>query len=175
MRRILTMALAALLAIALLAAPVSARGAKAPSDATIVDIALQVNADMDEFNTLIAALVAADLVDALDNGGQFTVFAPTDAAFAAIGLDADNVGDVEGLADILLYHVTEGRRFSNSVFNKNNSKPIEMLNGGYVWSNPDLSITDSNAGTVDAGIVDPLFDISASNGVIHVIDQVLLP
>jgi len=175
MRRILTLALAALLAIALLAAPVSAKGSKAPTDATIVEIALQVNADMDEFNTLIAALAAADLVDALNDGGQFTVFAPTDAAFAELGLDETNVGSVSGLADILLYHVTDGRRFSNSVFNKNNSKPIQMLHGDYVWSNPNLTISDGDVGTVDAGIVDPLFDISAGNGVIHVIDQVLLP
>ena len=173
MRRIMTLALAALLAIALLAAPVSAKGDKAPSGDTIVEIALAVNEETGQFSTLIAALGAADLVGALNGGGQFTVFAPTDAAFAELGLNKDNIGTVEGLADILLYHVTEGRRWSNSVFNKNNSKPLSMLNGGYVWSNPPLTLTDGSAATVDAGIVDA--NISASNGVIHVIDQVLIP
>jgi uncharacterized surface protein with fasciclin (FAS1) repeats len=171
----MTLALAALLAIALLAAPVSAKGDKAPSGDTIVDIALAVNADSGEFSTLIAALVEADLVDALNGRGQFTVFAPTDEAFAALDLDADNIGTVDNLAEILLYHVTEGRRWSNSVFNKNNSKPLSMLNGGYVWSNPQLTLTDGSSATNDAGIVAPLFNISASNGVIHVIDQVLIP
>ena len=175
MRRTMTVAMAALLAIALLAAPVSAKGAKAPSDASIVDIALAVNAESGEFSTLIAALSSANLVGALDGDGQYTVFAPTDTAFAKLGLNAGNVGTVPGLADILLYHVTDGRRWSNSVFNANNSKAIEMLNGGYVWANPNLTITDGSAATSDAGIVSPLFNISASNGVIHVIDEVLLP
>ena len=52
-----------------------------------------------------------------------------------------------------------------------------MLNGGYVWANPDLSLTDGSviSATVNASIVAPLFNLSASNGVIHVIDQVLIP
>ncbi len=175
MRRTMTVAMAALLAIALLAAPVSAKGSKAPSGDSIVDIALAVNAKTGEFSTLIAALGSANLVDALDGKGQYTVFAPTDEAFAELGLNAGNVGSVPGLADILLYHVTEGRRWSNSVFNANNSKAIEMLNGGYVWANPDLSLTDGSAATGDARIVAPLFNLSASNGVVHVIDSVLIP
>lgn len=185
MRRIMTLALAALLAIALLAAPVSAKGDKAPSDATIVETALAVNAASGEFSTLIAALDAADLVGALNGKGQYTVFAPTDAAFAALeaanpGITAQLLADTDLLTEVLLYHVTEGRRWSNSVFNKNNTKAIEMLNGGYVWSSPGLSLTDSdslNLGSADANIVvdPPLYDISASNGVIHVIDQVLIP
>jgi uncharacterized surface protein with fasciclin (FAS1) repeats len=172
----MTLALAALLAIALLAAPVSAKGDKAPSNATIVETALEVNDDSGEFSTLIAALVEADLVDALNGKGQYTVFAPTDAAFKELGLNKDNIGEVDGLADILLYHVTEGRRWSNSVFNNNNSKPITMLNGGYVWSNPGLTLTDSDSlglGSSDAKIVGA--NLSASNGVIHVINQVLIP
>ena len=62
----------------------------------------------------------------------------------------------------------------------NNSKAIEMLNGGYVWANPNLSLTDNDSlglGSPDAKIVvvPPSFNINASNGVVHVIDTVLLP
>jgi uncharacterized surface protein with fasciclin (FAS1) repeats len=59
------------------------------------------------------------------------------------------------------------------VFNKNNPKMIEMLNGGYVVANPDLTLTDYAGQSV--GIVAPLFDINAKNGVVHVINTVLLP
>ena len=178
MRRIVTLALAALLAIALLAAPVAAKGDKAPSDATIVETAIEVNKASGEFSTLIAALQAADLVDALNGKGQYTVFAPTDAAFAALpdGTLDYLVANPDVLTEVLLYHVTEGRRWSNSVFNKNNSKPITMLNGGSVESNPGLSLSDNDSlglDSPDAVVVGA--NISASNGVIHVIDQVLIP
>lgn len=174
MRRTITLVMAALLAVGLIAGPAAAKGDKAPGDSSIVEIALAVNADTGEFSTLIAALVEADLVGALAGDGQYTVFAPTDAAFAALGLDAGNIGDLptDALTDILLYHVTDGRRFSNSVVNANNSKAIEMLNGGYIWTNPDLSIT---AGSSTANLVPSLVNINASNGVIHVVDAVLLP
>ena len=74
---------------------------------------------------------------------------------------------------MLLYHVTDGRRFSNSVVNRNNPKPVEMLNGDYIITRPDLSIADGSALTGDATIQTP--NINASNGVIHVIDAVLIP
>jgi uncharacterized surface protein with fasciclin (FAS1) repeats len=138
---------------------------------TVVETALAVNADTGEFSTLIAALSAAGLVGAVDAYDQVTVFAPTDAAFAAIGLDADNVGDldVEVLTNILLYHLKEGRQFSGPVLKK---KQIEMENGGFTF--PDASvpaIVDANGGS--APIVGP--DVPASNGVIHIIGAVLIP
>lgn len=174
MRRIMTLALAALLAIALLAAPVAAKGDKAPSDATIVDIA----EDSGEFSTLIFALSETGLDKVLDGKGQYTVFAPTDAAFAALpdGTLDYLVANPDVLTEVLLYHVTEGRRWSNSVFNANNQKPVTMLNGGYVLANPGFSLTDSDSlglGSSDAKIVGA--NLSASNGVIHVINQVLIP
>ncbi|MDR9451590.1 MAG: fasciclin domain-containing protein [Acidimicrobiia bacterium] len=180
MRRTLTVAMAALLAIALLAAPVSAKGDKAPAGPTIAEIT-----DGEGFATLNFALKAAGLYDVLDGKGQYTVFAPTDDAFAA--LEAENPGTIaylvanpDVLTEVLLYHVTEGRRWSNSVFNANNSKAIEMLNGGYVWANPNLSLTDNDSlglESPDANVVvdPPMFNINAGNGVIHVIDQVLIP
>jgi uncharacterized surface protein with fasciclin (FAS1) repeats len=172
----MTLALAALLAIALLAAPVSAKGDKAPAGTTIAKIT-----DGDGFGTLNSVLRATGLYDVLDGKGQYTVFAPTDAAFAELedknpGITETLLKNPDLLTEVLLYHVTEGRRWSNSVFNQNNSKPINMLSGGYVWSNPNLTLSDNDSlgiDSPDAGIVDA--NIGASNGVIHVIDQVLIP
>jgi len=80
--------------------------------------------------------------------------------------------DPQALLGILTYHVTEGRRFSNSVFNANSTKMIEMLDDRYVVSNPNLTLTDNQARTIT--VVAP-FNVNASNGVIHAIDTVLLP
>lgn len=135
---------------------------------TIVDVALAVNSDSGEFSTLIAALVAADLVGALDGNGQFTVFAPTDAAFAAIDLDADSIGELDSatLKNILLYHVARGSRMAEDVVS---STQIRMLNGDFTA----ISLMDGNAYIDDSMIV--ATDVPADNGVIHVIDTVLIP
>jgi uncharacterized surface protein with fasciclin (FAS1) repeats len=147
----------------------SAGRAQAPAESpTIVDVALSVNAETGEFSTLIAAVVAADLVGALSANGQRTVFAPTDAAFAALGLDADNVGSVPvaTLTDILLYHVTTGRRDAASVVG---STRIRMSNGSFTR----VSLRDGGAFINDSRII--ATDVLAGNGIIHVIDAVLLP
>jgi transforming growth factor-beta-induced protein len=135
---------------------------------TIVDVALAVNEDSGEFSTLIAALVAADLVDALSGNGQLTVFAPTDEAFAKLDLNADNIGDMDmdALRNILLYHVAKGRRMAESVVS---SDQIRMLNGERTM----ISLMDGGAYINDSMIV--ATDVQADNGVIHVIDTVLLP
>jgi uncharacterized surface protein with fasciclin (FAS1) repeats len=141
------------------------RTAKSP---TVVDVALSVNAQTGEFSTLIAAVLAADLADALSAVGQRTVFAPTDAAFAAIGLDATTVGSLpkDALTDILLYHVANGRRLAEDVVS---SDRIRMLNGDFTR----IRVENGAAYIDDAEIVTT--DVLASNGVIHVIDTVLLP
>jgi uncharacterized surface protein with fasciclin (FAS1) repeats len=135
---------------------------------TIVDVALSVNEATGEFSTLIAALVSADLVDALAGTGPFTVFAPTDAAFAEIGLDATNIGSLptEALADILLYHVVPARRDAASVTSVSS---LTMANGGTTM----IAVTQMGAFINDARIVQT--DVAASNGIIHIIDAVLLP
>jgi len=135
---------------------------------TIVDLALAVNADSGEFSTLIAALVATDLVGALEGNGQLTVFAPTDEAFAAIDLNADNIGTVpvEALTDILLYHVAKGRRLAEDVVS---SDQIRMLNGERTM----ISLRDDGAYIDEAKIAAP--DNGTDNGVIHIINGVLLP
>jgi uncharacterized surface protein with fasciclin (FAS1) repeats len=157
----------------------AAKGDKAPGEQSIVAIA----AADPQFSTLVDLVTFAELDGVLANEGQFTVFAPTNAAFDAliaaligeIGEVATNelLNDKAFVTDVLLYHVTDGRRFSNSLFNRNNSKSVTMLNGGNVWTNSNLTITDGSPLTGDAGIV--AANISASNGVIHVIDAVMVP
>jgi transforming growth factor-beta-induced protein len=148
--------------------PDEASERRAAASPTVVDVALAVNAETGEFSTLIAAVVTAELVDALSAVGQRTVFAPTDAAFAALGLDAGNIGTLpkETLTNILLYHVAPGRRLSGDVVS---SDRIRMSNGGFTW----ISLEGGEAYINDSKII--AVDVEASNGVIHVIDAVLLP
>jgi transforming growth factor-beta-induced protein len=140
----------------------------AAASPTLVDVALSVNAETGEFSTLIAAVVAAGLVDELSARGQRTVFAPTDAAFAELGLDAAGVAalPVEALTEILLYHVAPGRRYAASVVTADR---IRMANGGFTT----IRVVDGVAYIDDAAIV--ATDVEATNGIIHVIDAVLMP
>jgi uncharacterized surface protein with fasciclin (FAS1) repeats len=164
MRRFVLALLAGSLIVGLVAAPVAARRA----GPTIVETAIAVNADNGEFSTLIAAVVAADLVDFLNGNRQLTVFAPTDAAFAKLGLNAGNIGTLPkaDLKNILKYHVTSGRRDSGSVVGADR---IRMLNGGFIKP----SVSGGDAFVNQSKIV--AANIKTSNGIIHVIDTVLLP
>ncbi len=142
-----------------------------PGEQSIATIAVENG----NFTTLVAALTCTDLVGAVaDPDAELTVFAPTDAAFGALDLNADNICgaiDTGTLASILLYHVAGERRPSPSVINGRN-KEIMMLSGGYIYpaGTGSLAIGANNS---SAMIVIP--DILASNGIIHVIDSVLLP
>ena len=146
------------------AVPRLAAGAK-PGDLTIVDIVLQ---DDDEFDVLQAAVIRAGLVEALSGTKQYTVFAPNDLAFVttlgvadeAAAIAAVNGLEDEMLTDILLFHVTNGRRTSRSVLA---APSYEMLNGS------KLTRTQLSAAGLAAT------DISASNGIVHVINAVLFP
>jgi uncharacterized surface protein with fasciclin (FAS1) repeats len=143
---------------------------------TIVGVALAVNAESGEFSTLIAALSCTGLVPALDGKGQYTVFAPTDAAFANLGLNKDNVCSAlpkDTLTSVLLYHVAPGERFSGDVVS---SERIRTLSKGFLFPvlmDGSAYIRDGSSATSDAKIV--AVDIEATNGVIHVIDHILLP
>jgi uncharacterized surface protein with fasciclin (FAS1) repeats len=140
---------------------VGAAAAKPPSRGdTIVDVAVAA----DGFDVLVAAVQEAGLVDTLDGNRQLTVFAPTDEAFEDAGITADTVDEVDGLGDVLTYHVVPGRRKANSIVNADS---VPTLNGAKV----DVDGTDLNGDQAD--IVDT--NIDASNGVIHVIDGVLQP
>lgn len=143
---------------------VGTAGAKrgASGDETLVDVA--VNAD--RFDVLVAAVVEAGLVDALGGDRQLTVFAPTDEAFAEAGITADNVDelDEEFLVEVLTYHVLPGRRYASSVVD---APRVRTLNGEFV----DVNGTELNDGQAEIVAT----DVEASNGVIHVVDGVLLP
>lgn len=134
-------------------------------DNSIADIA----AADGRFDTLVAALGAADLAGVLDGEGSFTVFAPTDAAFAALpeGTVEALLNNIPALTDILLYHVVAGEVPASTVVTLGSAT---TLNGSDVL----INVTDEGVflnGSVEVIIT----DIQASNGIIHVIDAVLLP
>ncbi len=137
----------------------------APSGNTIADIAINDG----RFTTLVAAVVAADLVGALSSG-QWTVFAPTDAAFAKLGLNANNIASAftkAELTDILLYHVLTSEVHSDKA--KTLVGDITMANGqkaGLKFFNGSLWVND------DSRVI--IADVNASNGVIHAVDTVIL-
>jgi uncharacterized surface protein with fasciclin (FAS1) repeats len=132
---------------------------------TIAEQVVAANTETGEFSILLAALGAAGLVDVFFQPGPKTVFAPTDAAFGALppGTVEGLLADIPALQNILLYHVTSGRREATSVLP---ATRIRMLNGGFT--------TISGASINNAAIIGPNAVI-ASNGIVHVIDAVLLP
>jgi uncharacterized surface protein with fasciclin (FAS1) repeats len=133
--------------------------------ATVVDIV--VNSEVHE--TLEAAVIAAGLVETLQGEGPYTVFAPTDDAFAALpagtidALLADPSGD---LTDILLYHVVAGKAMSTDL---SDGQVIETVFGKNIM----VTITNDGVSINDAKVT--VADIEAGNGVVHVIDAVLIP
>lgn len=132
-----------------------------PSEDTIVDVAKD-----EGFEVLVAAVQEAGLVDALSGNRQFTVFAPTDEAFDDAGITQKTVDELddEFLLNVLTYHVTFGRRKASSIVN---ADELPTLNGTPI----EVDGTTLNDGQAD--IVDT--NIEASNGIIHVIDGLLLP
>ena len=139
------------------------------AEADIVETAVAAG----QFTTLAAALEAADLVDTLKGEGPFTVFAPTDAAFEAALADLDLtaeelLADKEALTSILTYHVVSGEVPAADVVTLDGEE-VETVNGESIA----ISIDGETAKVDEATVVQP--DVFASNGVIHVIDSVLLP
>ena len=132
----------------------------------IVDTAISAG----DFNTLVAALKAADLVETLRGEGPFTVFAPTDAAFAKLPegtlnelLKPENKAQLQS---ILTYHVIAGRYMAQDVLTMSSAKTVNGQN---------FEIRQENGGVMvdNANVIKT--DIVTSNGVIHVIDAVILP
>ena len=119
--------------------------------------------------SLVAALSASELVATLQGDGPFTVFAPTDQAFADAGIDLaafTTDEDIATLTDILLYHVYSG---SVNAADVTDGLTVAMVNG----DDASFTVTDGTVMVGDATVV--LADVPASNGVIHVIDKVLMP
>lgn len=139
---------------------------------TIVDIA----AGDERFSTLVAAVTAAGLVDTLSGEGPFTVFAPVNDAFAALPegtvdtlLMPENKGD---LTDILTYHVVSGKVMSTDLAAGSSQVGTVLADSSIcVTAGDGVTIGDSTDQMANVVIA----DIEASNGVIHVIDKVLLP
>lgn len=155
--------ISALLSVMLLSVSISAFAAEPTDD--IVDIAVG-NPD---FSILVSALQKADLVGALQGEGPFTVFAPTNAAFAkllaALDITAEELLAQPDLAKVLTYHVVSGKVMSTDL---TNGLEAATLNGEKVKFDltADPKVNDSMITSVD---------IEATNGVIHVIDTVLVP
>jgi transforming growth factor-beta-induced protein len=161
MRRLLIGAIAASLMMVGLSGPALARPVTVPAGnaPTIASTAVAAGS----FDTLVAAVSCTGLISAIDSPSdpQLTVFAPTDAAFAELGLDADNICttfDQETLTGILADHIVPGRYVAGRVLN---STTLNSLGG-------PLSVADDLAPVLVAT------NIQTSNGVIHVIDEVLL-
>jgi uncharacterized surface protein with fasciclin (FAS1) repeats len=138
----------------------------AEAEMDIVDTAVSAGS----FETLAAALSAADLIDTLKGDGPFTVFAPTDEAFAKLpeGTVAELLKpeNLDQLTAILTYHVVAGEVTSDQVVDLTEAATV---NGQSL----DIKVADSNVMINDATVISA--DIMATNGVIHVVDSVILP
>ncbi len=142
-----------------------------PANAQATQNIVEIASSNNNFETLTAALTAADLVDDLQGSGPFTVFAPTDAAFEALPdgvLDALLENENKNtLISILQYHVVSGSVDSSQVVTLNSATTLEgsnidiTVNGSSVVLNDNVNVTQT--------------DIEATNGFIHVIDAVLVP
>ena len=153
-------------ALALALWPASVPAAAKSADKDIVDTAVAAG----KFNTLAAALKAAGLVDTLKGSGPFTVFAPTDEAFAK--LPAGTVEDLlkpenkEKLTAVLTYHVVPAKAMSTDL---SDGQSVPTVNG----TAATVKIADGKVMVGNATVTQA--DVAASNGVIHVIDTVLMP
>lgn len=153
--------LASVLALGLMIAPAAAQDSKKD----IVDTAVAAG----NFQTLVAAVKAAGLTDTLKGDGPFTVFAPTDEAFAKLGSAVDDLLKPENkdkLVKVLTYHVVPGAVMSGDLKDGMSAATVE-------GSEVTVHIKDGTVMVDDATVTKA--DIEASNGVIHVIDTVIMP
>lgn len=130
-----------------------------------------------EFSILVSAVAKAGLAKTLAKGGTFNVFAPTNQAFIALqgelGLSSldellSAIG-TEGLKNVLLYHVVSGCVYSSDLV----SGPVTTLNGTFTVNVADLTITDAKGR--ESNLIPQLLNVQATNGVVRVIDRVMLP
>lgn len=146
-------------------------------EATIAEIVVSSaeNEEQPQFTLLLAALNYAGITSMFTESNQYTVFAPTDAAFRTfLGDKALSDFTPEQVAAVLSYHVTDGRRFSNSVVPKNSPRQIQTLLGLPIYVDSNLGIDTNDADSDPNAFIDNP-NVAASNGVIHVITEVLVP
>jgi len=142
--------------------------------ATVVDVATS----SEDFSTLVAAVVEADLAGVLSGEGPFTVFAPTNAAFAAaleaLGITAEELLASPDLAGILTYHVVAGKLMASDVLAAvaagGGTATVETVNGAPIT----VQVVDGNV-VINGTATVTVTDLEAGNGVVHVIDAVILP
>ena len=154
------------------AAPTTAASPSAAPSASAAAIAkdiVQTATEAGSFSTLLAAVKAAELVETLQGEGPYTVFAPTNEAFAALpaGTLEGLLADKEALKKVLLYHVVSGAVSSDQVVGLTSADSVEGSRIAIAVKDGMVYLNDS------AKVVTP--DVMASNGVIHVIDKVILP
>ena len=169
MKRTLLISLAAVaLVVSACSTAASPTPAPTPTPAPAGDIVV-VATDAGVFGTLLKAATAAGLVETLQSEGPFTVFAPTDEAFAALpeGTLEALLADPEALKKVLLYHVVEGKVTSDQIVGMTTATSVE-------GSPIAISVKDGTVYLNDSAKV-VTADVMASNGVIHIIDAVLLP
>jgi len=142
----------------------ASKAASASNTADIVDTAVKAGS----FKTLAKALTAAGLVDTLKGNGPFTVFAPTDEAFAKLpaGTLESLLADIPKLKAILTYHVVPGKVMASEVVKINSATTVNGKSLG-------IKVDGGSVMVDNAKVIQP--DVEASNGVIHVIDTVVLP
>lgn len=160
----------AALALALVAPALSAQETATPSAtmATAPKDIIAVAMENGSFTTLAKALQAAGLVETLQGAGPFTVFAPTDAAFAKLpaGTVDSLMSDIPRLRALLSYHVVAGKVEAKDAMNLSTATSVE-------GSPISISVVDGKVRINDANVVTA--DVQASNGVIHAIDTVIMP
>ncbi len=163
MRRVFATSIAAAFVFAVAAAPIVAADHHA-SKKDIVETAIAAG----NFKTLAKALTEADLVSTLKGEGPYTVFAPTDEAFAKLpeGALEGLLADKAKLKKVLLYHVVSGKVTAADVSKMSSAKTVE-------GSKANIKVTDGKVMVNNATVVKA--DVMASNGVIHVIDTVIMP
>jgi len=133
-----------------------------PALPSIVDIAVNDG----RFTNLVAALVQENLAETLATAGPFTVFAPTDKAFENLGATGQDLLNIDKLAEILVYHVVDGRFKADDIVLKDR---LETLLGEEL----KVNVTDEGVFINNSKVI--LQDLKAENGIIHVIDMVLIP
>ena len=147
----------------------AAEATPAPSMEAMTKDIVATATEAGSFKTLLTAATAAGLVETLQGAGPFTVFAPTDEAFAALpaGTLDGLLADPEALKKVLLYHVVSGKVTADQVVGLTSADSVEgspiaiSVKDGKVYLNDSAQVTAT--------------DVMAANGVIHVIDQVILP
>jgi uncharacterized surface protein with fasciclin (FAS1) repeats len=158
----------AAIAAAIIVAPAAA-GAQAAHHPKVGDI-VSVATEAGQFKTLVAAIKEAGLVQTLQGAGPFTVFAPSDAAFAKLpkGTVEALLADKEKLVALLTYHVVAGKVMAGDIVRSGGTNP-KTVNGAPV----SITIRDGQVYVGSARVVTA--DVQASNGVIHIIDSVIMP